>query len=94
MQIDDVGRFDYLLRKFNKRELKMIEDDEKDLLRQKIEDSKSEQYKQNAQIFKLNSLLNMYLQERLESEENEAKLFKLFEAGIIYADGNPVEQKD
>ena len=61
----------------------MIEDDEKDLLRQKIEDSKSEQYKLNEQIFKLNSQINMYLQERLESDENEAKLLILFEAGII-----------
>ena len=71
MYIDDVGRFHYLLRKSNKRDFKMIEDDEKDLLRQKIEDSKSEQYKLNQQIFKLNSQINMYLQERLESDENE-----------------------
>ena len=35
----------------------------------------------------------MYLQERLESDENEAKLLILFEAGIIDTDGNPVEQK-
>ena len=39
----------------------MIEDNEKDLLRQKIGDSKSEQYKLNEQIFKLNSQINMNL---------------------------------
>ena len=36
----------------------------------------------------------MYLHERLESDENEAKLLKLFEVGIIDADGNLDEQKD
>ena len=72
----------------------MIENDEKDLLRQKIEDSKNEQYKLNELIFKLNYKINMYLQERVESDENEAKLIKLFLTCIIDADGNSVEQKD
>ena len=67
----------------------MIEDNEKNLLRQKIEDSKSEQYKLNEQIFKLNSQINMNLQERFEPDENETKLLKLFEAGIIDAYRNP-----
>ena len=71
----------------------MIEDDEEDLFRQKIEDSKSEQYELNEQIFKLNSQINIYLQERLKSDENETKLLIIFEAGIIDTDGNPVEQK-
>ena len=67
---------------------------ENDLLRQKIKDSKNEQYKLNELIFKLNYKINMYLQERVESDENEAKLLKLFLACIIDADGNPFEQKD
>ena len=69
----------------------MIEDDEKELLKQKIEESKKEQYKLNEEILKLNSQIDMYLQERLDSDENEDKLMKLFEAGIIDKDGNPIE---
>ena len=68
----------------------MIEDNEKDLLRRKIEDSKSEQYKLNEQIFKLNSQININLQKRFEPDENETKLLKLFEACIIDAYRNPV----
>ena len=69
----------------------MIEDDEKELLKQKIEESKKEQYKLNEEILKLNSQIDMYLQERLDSDENEDKLMKLFEAGIIDKDENPIE---
>ena len=69
----------------------MIEDDEKELLKQKIEESKKEQYKLNEEILKLNSQIDMYLQERLDSDENEDKLMKLFETGIIDKDGNPIE---
>ena len=69
----------------------MIEDYKKELLKQKIEESKKEQYKLSEEILKLNSQIDMYLQERLDSDENEDKLLKLFEAGIIDKDGNPFE---
>ena len=79
------------LRKSSKRDYRMIENDEKELLKQKIEESKKEQYKLNEEILKLNSQIDMYLQERLDSDENEDKLMKLFEAGIIDKDRNPIE---
>ena len=70
----------------------MIEDDEKDLLKQKFEESKEEQYRLNEEILRLNKLIDDYMEERLESDENGTKLHKLFEAGIIYEDGNLVDR--
>ena len=70
----------------------MIEDDEKNLLKQKFEESKEEQYRLNEEILRLNKLIDDYMEERLESDENGTKLHKLFEAGIIDEDGNPVDR--
>ena len=66
----------------------MIEDDEKDILKQKIEEVKEEKFRLDEEIMRLNSQIGEYLQERFGSEENEEKLLRIYEAGIIYKDGN------
>ena len=86
--IDETGRFHYLLRKSNKRKFNMIEDDEKVLLKQKIEEVKEEKYRLDEEIIRLNSQIDEYLQEKLPNDENEEKLQKLYDAGVIEGDGN------
>ena len=90
--LDDTGRFHYLLRKSNKRKHSMIEDDEKDMLKQKIEEVKEEKFRLDEEIMRSNSQIGEYLQERLGSEENEEKLLRLYEAGIIDKDGNLIQR--
>ena len=65
----------------------MMEDDEKDLLKKKIEDSKEGKLKLEQEIIKLNSHIYELFQERLAYEENEDKLLKLFDAGEIVKEG-------
>ena len=81
--IDEEERFHYLFRDSKKRNIEMIEDDEKDLLKKKLEESKEE-------IIKLNSQIDELFQVRLECEENASKLLKLFDSGDIDKDGNPI----
>ena len=66
----------------------MIEDDEKVLLKQKIEEVKEEKYRLDEEIIRLNSQIDEYLQEKLPNDENEEKLQKLYDAGVIEGDGN------
>ena len=66
----------------------MIENDEKDLLKQKIEEVKEEKYRLDEEIIRLNSQIDEYLQERLENDENAEKLRKLFDTGVIDREGN------
>ena len=70
----------------------MIEDDEKDMLKQKIEEVKEEKFRLDEEIMILNTQIGEYLQERLGSEENEEKLLRLYEAGIIDKDGNLIQK--
>ena len=70
----------------------MIEDDEKDMLKQKIKEVKEEKFRLDEEIMRLNSQIDEYLQERLGSEENEEKLLRLYEAGIIDKDGNLIQR--
>ena len=51
----------------------MMENDEKDLLKRKIEESKEE-------IIRLNSHIDEFFQVRLASDKNENKFLKLFNA--------------
>ena len=70
----------------------MIEDDEKNLLKRKIEESKEEKFKFQEKIIRLNSHIDELFQERLSFDENENKLLKLFDAGIINKDGNSIKR--
>ena len=90
--IDDTGRFHYLLKKSNKRKFNMIEDDEKVLLKQKIEEVKVEKYRQDEEIIRLNSQIDEYLQEKLANDKNEEKLLKFYDAGGIDSDGNFIQR--
>ena len=53
-----------------KRNIEMIEDDEKDLLKNKFEDSKEKKFKSEEGMIKLNSQIDEPFQERLECKEN------------------------
>ena len=68
----------------------MIEDDEKDLLKRKLEESKVAKFKLEEEIIKLNSQIDELFQEILECKENTSKLLKLFDSGVIDKDGNPI----
>ena len=78
------------MRDSKKRNIEMIEDDEKDLLKRKLEESKEAKFKLEEEIIKLNSQIDELFQERLECEENASKLLKLFDFGVIDKDGNPI----
>ena len=78
------------MRDSKKRNIEMIEDDEKDLLKRKLEESKETKFKLEEEIIKLNSQIDELFQERLECEENAFKLLKLFDSGVIDKDGNPI----
>ena len=68
----------------------MIEDDEKDLLKRKLEESKEAKFKLEEEIIKLKFQIDGPFQEILECEENASKLLKLFDSGVIYKDVNPI----
>ena len=70
----------------------MIEDDEKVLLKQKIEEAKEEKYRLNEEIIRLNSQIDKYLQEKLANDENEKKLLTLYGAGVIDSDGSFIQR--
>ena len=58
------------MRDSKKRNIEMIEDDEKDLLKRKLEELKEAKFKLEEEIIKLNSQIDELFQERLECEKN------------------------
>ena len=66
----------------------MIQEDEKDLLKYKIEGAKEEKYRLDKEIIRLNSQIDEYLLEKLTNNENDLKLQKLYNTGLIDSDMN------
>ena len=60
--------------------------------KKKIENSNEEKFKLEQEIIKLNSHIYELFQERLAYEENEDKLFKLFDADVIDKEGNLIKR--
>ena len=57
-------------------------------MKHKIEEAKEQKYRLDEKIIRLNSQIDEYLQEKLANDENEEKMLKLYDEGVIDSDGN------
>jgi ABC-type transport system involved in cytochrome bd biosynthesis fused ATPase/permease subunit len=85
------GKFHHLVKNSRKRRYAKIEKDQKE---QEFEDLKIANEEQQNAIQELKDKVLKFEDVSLRYEENSEKLGKLFELGIIDADGNPIMKEN